>query len=48
MLGRDRLAPVRQFLTGALPNTTLPGKAQKPSLAHGIAIGIRQYGQARV
>ena len=43
-LGRDRLRPVRRFLTGADQHKST-GKAQKPSLPHGIALSTRQYGR---
>jgi hypothetical protein len=39
-LGRDRLHPV---LGPARTNHQPTGKAQKPSLPHGIALGTRQY-----
>jgi|HubBroStandDraft_6_1064221.scaffolds.fasta_scaffold392541_1 hypothetical protein len=49
MLGRDRLAPVRLFLSGPARTKHKPTwKAQKPFLPHGIALGTRQYGQAGV
>ena len=49
MPGRDRLAPVRLFLSGPARTKHKPTwKAQKPFLPHRIALGTRQYGQAGV